>query len=108
MSNKLTRKSLAFGALVALASSAIAGAPAQAAGEVVFAPTTGTSYNTLVTESFALSASLAPGQVAANISQLKYKIDSATASSVVFGINTAAVANLSQLVQQAQHLQLRS
>jgi hypothetical protein len=33
MSNKLTRKSLAFGALVALASSAIAGAPAQAAGE---------------------------------------------------------------------------
>ena len=90
MSNKLTRKSLAFGALVALASSAIAGAPAQAAGEVVFAPTTGTSYNTLVTESFALSASLAPGQVAANISQLKYKIDSAAANSVNFGINVAA------------------
>jgi trimeric autotransporter adhesin len=94
MSNKLTRKSLAFGALVALASSAIAGAPAQAAGEVVFAPSTGTSYNTLVTESFALQASLAPGQVAGNISQLKYKIDSATASSVVFGINTAAVATV--------------
>jgi trimeric autotransporter adhesin len=92
MSNKLTRKSLAFGALVALASSAIAGAPAQAAGEVVFAPSTGTSYNTFVTESFALNASLAPGQVAGNISQLKYKIDSATASSVLFGINTAAVA----------------
>ena len=82
MSNKLTRKSLAFGALVALASSAIAGAPAQAAGEVVFAPTSGTSYNTFVTEQFSLNASLAPGQVAANISQLKYKIDSAVASSV--------------------------
>jgi hypothetical protein len=37
---------------------------------------------------------LAPGQVAGNISQLKYKIDSATASSVVFGINTAAVATV--------------
>ena len=82
MSNKLTRKSLAFGALVALASTAIAGTPAQAAGEVVFAPTSGTSYNTFVTEQFSLNASLAPGQVAANISQLKYKIDSAVASSV--------------------------
>lgn len=82
MSNKLTRKSLAFGAMVALASTAIAGTPAQAAGEVVFAPTSGTSYNTFVTEQFSLNASLAPGQVAANISQLKYKIDSAVASSV--------------------------
>ena len=82
MSNKLTRKSLAFGAMVALASSVIAGAPAQAAGEVVFAPTSGTSYNTFVTEQFSLNASLAPGQVASNISQLKYKVDSAVASSV--------------------------
>ena len=86
MSNKLTRKSLAFGALVALASTAIAGTPAQAAGEVVFAPTSGTSYNTLVTEQFSLHASLAPGQVAANITQLKYKIDSATASTVNYNI----------------------
>ena len=92
MSNKLTRKSLAFGALVALASSAIAGAPAQAAGEVVFAPTTGTSYNTLVTEQISLAASLAPGQVAGNISQLKYKIDSATASSVNFNVGNAVAA----------------
>jgi hypothetical protein len=68
--------------MVALASSVIAGAPAQAAGEVVFAPTSGTSYNTFVTEQFSLNASLAPGQVAANISQLKYKVDSAVASSV--------------------------
>ena len=92
MSNKLTRKSLAFGAMVALASSVIAGAPAQAAGEVVFAPTSGTSYNTLVTEAFALNASLAPGQVAANITQLKYKIDSATASSVNFTVGAAVAA----------------
>ena len=86
MSNKLTRKSLAFGAMVALASSAIAGAPAQAAGEVVFAPTSGTSYNTFVTEQISLTASLAPGQVAGNITQLKYKIDSATASTVNYNV----------------------
>jgi hypothetical protein len=78
--------------MVALASSVIAGAPAQAAGEVVFAPTTGTSYNTLVTEQISLSASLAPGQVAGNISQLKYKIDSATASSVNFNVGNAVAA----------------
>ena len=92
MSNKLTRKSLAFGALVALASSAIAGTPAQAAGEVVFAPNTGTSYNTLVTEGFALNASLAPGQVASNISQLKYQIDSAVANTVQYTVGSAVAA----------------
>jgi hypothetical protein len=72
--------------MVALASSVIAGAPAQAAGEVVFAPTTGTSYNTFVTEQISLTASLAPGQVAGNITQLKYKIDSATASTVNYNV----------------------
>ena len=58
MSNNLTRKSLAFGALVALASSAIAGTPANAAGEVVFAPSTGTSYNTFLDATLKLNASL--------------------------------------------------
>ena len=74
MSKNLTRKGLAFGALVALASTVIAGTPASAAGEVVFAPSTGTSYNTFVTETLTLNASLAPGQVAANIAQLKYSV----------------------------------
>ena len=74
MSKNLTRKGLAFGALVALASTVIAGTPASAAGEVVFAPSTGTSYNTFVTDTLTLNASLAPGQVAGNIAQLKYSV----------------------------------
>jgi len=90
MSNNLTRKSLAFGALVALASSAIAGTPAQAAGEVVFAPSTGTSYRTFLDASFELTASLAPGQVAANITQLKYQIAGTATGDVLYGINAAA------------------
>ena len=90
MSNNLTRKSLAFGAMVALASSVIAGAPAQAAGEVVFAPTTGTSYRTFLDASFELTASLAPGQVAANITQLKYQIAGTATGDVLYGINAAA------------------
>lgn len=87
MSNILTRKSLAFGALVALASTAIAGTPAQAAGEVVFAPTSGTSYNTFLDASFSLTASLAPGQVAANISQLKYQIVGTATGDVSYKVN---------------------
>ncbi|MEY4293558.1 MAG: hypothetical protein RIR29_208 [Actinomycetota bacterium] len=74
MSNKLTRKSLAFGALVALGSSVIAGAPAQAANELVVAPSAGTSYNTFVDSTFNLVTTLAPGFVPASYAQLKYQI----------------------------------
>lgn len=75
MSNKLTRKSLAFGALVALASSAIAGAPAQAAGEIIVAPTAGTTYTTFSTEAFTVATSFAPGVAPASYAQLKYQVE---------------------------------
>ena len=74
MSNNVTRKGLAFGALVALTSSVIAGAPAQAAGEINFAPTAGTSYNTIAGEKFTLEASFAPGFAPAAPGQLKYAV----------------------------------
>jgi trimeric autotransporter adhesin len=92
MSKNLTRKGLAFGALVALASSVVAGAPAHAAGEVVFEPTTGTTYNTFTTLDFALSASLAPGQVAGNITQLKYEIAGGTTGAFEYTVGAAAAA----------------
>ena len=75
MSNNLTRKSLAFGALVALASSVIAGAPAQAAGEIIVAPTAGTSYTTFSTETFTVATSFAPGVAPASYAQLKYQVE---------------------------------
>jgi hypothetical protein len=64
--------------------------PAQAAGEVVLAPSAGTSYNTFVTENFTLQASLAPGQVAANAVQLKYKIDKVAGASVSYAVSTTS------------------
>ena len=88
MSNKLTRKSLAFGALVALASSAIAGAPAQAAGEVIVAPTAGTTYTTFSTETFTLATSFAPGVVPASYAQLKYEV--ASSAAIRTGAGTAS------------------
>ena len=92
MSKNLTRKGLALGAIVALSTTLIAGAPAQAAGEVVFAPNTGTSTNTFTTADFALNASLAPGQVAANIAQLAYQIAGDAAGSFEYTIGTSVTA----------------
>jgi hypothetical protein len=90
MSKNISRKGIAFGALVALGSSLIAVAPAHAANELVFEPTAGTTYNTFVTGDFALAASLAPGQVAGNITQLKYEIAGGTTGAVEYTVGAAA------------------
>ena len=74
MSKNLTRKGLALGALVALGSSVIAGAPAFAANELSIAPSAGTSLNTFVTDTFELKATFAPGVVPAAWTQLRYQI----------------------------------
>lgn len=76
MSKNLTRKGLAFGALVALGASAFAGTPAFAADSVVLAAnySSDTTLATAVTGTFSLNASLAPGSTASNIAQLAYKI----------------------------------
>jgi hypothetical protein len=77
MSTIVTRKSLALGAIVALATTAFAGTPAHAAGEIVIAPSAGTSYSTLITDAFVLETSFAPGVVNGN-AQLKYQVKTAT------------------------------
>ncbi len=100
MSKNLTRKGLALGAIVALASTVIAGSPAFAAGEVVFAPSTGTSYTTFTTADFALTASLAPGQVAGNIAQLKYQIAGDASGSFEYTIGAAAAATATTAATQ--------
>jgi Bacterial Ig-like domain (group 1) len=81
MSTIVTRKSLALGAIVALATTAFAGTPAHAAGEINVVPSAGTSYSTLITDAFTLETSFAPG-VANGNSQLKYQIKTAKASTV--------------------------
>ena len=84
MSKNLTRKGLAFGALVALASSAFAGTPAFAADELTLAPNTGTLYKTIEGNAFKLLAGVAPATSSANLAQLKYQVvTTATLSAVV-------------------------
>jgi hypothetical protein len=90
MFKNTTRRGLAIGAAIAVAFSGLVTSPAQAAGEVVLAPSAGTSYNTFVTEDFTLQASLAPGQNSAQAQQLKYKIDKAAGATVSYGVSTSA------------------
>jgi hypothetical protein len=90
MFKNTTRRGLAIGAAIAVAFSGLVTSPAQAAGEVVLAPSAGTSYNTFVTENFTLQASLAPGQNSAQAQQLKYKIDKVAGATVSYGVSTSA------------------
>ena len=90
MSTIVTRKSLALGAIVALATTAFAGTPAHAAGEINLVPSAGTSYSTLTTEAFTLEASFAPGVVNGN-AQLKYQVKTAASLSLkVLAADTTA------------------
>ena len=90
MFKNTTRRGLAIGAAIAIAFSGLVTSPAQAAGEVVLAPSAGTSYNTFVTENFTLQASLAPGQNSAQSTQLKYKIEKAAGVTVSYGVSTSS------------------
>ncbi len=90
MSKNLIRKGLAFGALVALGSSAVAGAPAYAAGEVTLVPSAGTSYNVLLASDFVLNAGLVSSLPAGNIVQLGYKVVNNTNGDVTAVADTGA------------------
>ena len=92
MFKNTTRRGLAIGAAIAVVFSGLVSAPAQANGQVVLAPSAGTTYNTFVTEAFTLQASLAPGQNPATAVQLKYKIDKVAGASVSYAVSTSAPA----------------
>jgi hypothetical protein len=89
MFKNTTRKGLAVGAAIALAFTGLAVTPAQAAGEVVLQPSSGSSYSTLVDQTFALQAA-ASGQA-----NLKYKIDKLGTFGLTIGAEAAATTTLS-------------
>ena len=95
MSKNLTRKGLALGALVALSSTLIAGAPAFAANEVTLAPTVGTTYGAISGQAFTLQASAGATISSGSYGLLKYKIanPSALELSTVFTQTGSATAS---------------
>jgi hypothetical protein len=104
MSKNLTRKGLAFGAIVALGTTLFAGAPASAAGidngSVSLTPNTGTEYSVLAGQTFKLKANSASAVTAAG-KNLKFLIaDSASAVSVdtTNSTNASATSTKSELI----------
>ncbi len=98
MSKNLTRKSLAFGALIALGSSVIAGSPALAAGEINLVPSSGTSYNALAGTVYNLKATFAPGSTPSSYAQLKYVVTTGADSAVTYTLGTSLVTSASTSV----------
>jgi hypothetical protein len=90
MSKNIARKGLVFGALVALGSSVIAGAPAQAAELLTLAPSTGTSYNTVQGSNFVLETQFDSTISSSSVPFLKYHVTNDGAKSVGFAFAKGA------------------
>jgi hypothetical protein len=82
MSKNLSRKGLALGAVVALSTTLFAGAPALAAGEVVLAPSSGTTYGMISGEAFTLQATIGSLVPSSSYGQLKFEVTNASGLAV--------------------------
>ena len=89
MSKNLTRKGLALGALVALGSSVIAGAPAHAAATVSIDVAAGTGNTTILGESFSVRATLDSLAPATANQQLKFAVTNSSAATLAYTVGTA-------------------
>jgi hypothetical protein len=74
MSKNLTRKGLAFGAVVALGTSLFAGAPAQASQALTIAPAAGTGYTVLASDDFTLKVFGNAAYTLGAVDTLRWKI----------------------------------
>jgi hypothetical protein len=77
MLKNTTRRSLSLAAVISLGVSALAGLPAQASTDVLVAPAGGTSYVTLVDQTFIIQAGVGAGVPTANLTSLKWKVEKA-------------------------------
>jgi hypothetical protein len=89
MSKNLTRKGLAFGALVALGSSLFAGVPANAADEVQIAASAGTGNATILGETFTVKANLGSLVPSSSAATLKFKVTNASSAALTYSPNNA-------------------
>jgi hypothetical protein len=80
MSNITARKGLAFGALVALGSTLLAGAPAHAAAGVTLAPVAGTSLNLPAGYGYELRATASSEIPSDRFAEFKFKVTSVDAA----------------------------
>jgi hypothetical protein len=87
MSKNLTRKGIAFGAMVALGTSLFAGAPAQAAGEVTLEVSAGTGNATILGETFTVKASLGALVPSSSNAKLKFAVTNASSAALTYAVD---------------------
>jgi hypothetical protein len=93
MSKNLTRKGLALGAVVALGSTLFAGAPAFAANELNLQPSLGTTYGSVIGETFTLNVNTNPGYASSEFVGTKLKYNVVNASKAALTITAGGAAN---------------
>ena len=74
MTKILSRKGVAFGAMLALGSTLIAGSPALAADELALTPTTGAEYLIPMGMDFSMRTNYVPGKTPTDATRIKFKI----------------------------------
>ncbi len=82
MFKNTTRRSWSLAAVVSLGISALTGLPAQANTNVLVAPAAGTSYATLVDQTFIIQAGVGAGIPTSNLTSLKWKVEKAAGFTV--------------------------
>ena len=92
MTKNMTRKGLALGAAFALIGSALVASPAQAAGELNLQPKTGTSYGSIIGETFTLSVNANPGYASTEFAGTKLKYNVTNPSKGALTITTGGAA----------------
>ncbi len=90
MSKNLTRKSVAFGAAVALGTTLFAGAPALANTGVSIAPSAGTGNTTILGENFTVKATIGSLVPASAFKTLKFKVTNSAEAALTYAAETTS------------------
>jgi hypothetical protein len=92
MSKNLTRKGIAFGAIVALGTTLFAGTPAQAA-QVSMAPSAGTGNATILGENFTVKATIDSLVPASAFKTLKFKVTNSSEAALTYVADTHSLSS---------------
>jgi hypothetical protein len=88
MSKNLTRKGIAFGAVVALGTTLFTGAPALANSGVSIAPSAGTGNTTILGENFTVKATIGSLVPASSFKTLKFRVTNSAEAALTYDAET--------------------
>ena len=100
MTKNMTRKGLALGAAFALAGSAFVAIPAQAAGEITLAVTSGTGNGSVLGDSFSVKATLGSLVPSSSNDQIKFSVANAAEATLTATVDAGTAAGTDTLKTQ--------